>query len=41
MKNLSRNIFILLILSMLIGTSCSSMKKNSCGCPSKKGMVGY
>jgi hypothetical protein len=44
MKKLNRNIVLLLLISILIGTSCSSSKGASgknCGCPSKKGMVGY
>jgi len=31
----------ILFLSLLALTGCSSLKKNSCGCPNKKGMVGY
>lgn len=34
--------FLLLIVSVLLMSSgCSASKKNSCGCPNKKGMVGY
>ncbi len=32
--------FGVLIVSLLL-TSCSASKKNQCGCPSKKGLVGY
>ncbi len=41
MNDLSKNLIILLLLTVLVGTSCSALKKNNCGCPSKKGMVGY
>ncbi len=30
----------MLIVSIIL-TSCASSKKNQCGCPSKKGLVGY
>jgi hypothetical protein len=30
----------MLIVSIVL-TSCASSKKNQCGCPTKKGMVGY
>lgn len=34
--------FLLLVVTiMLLGSGCSASKKNSCGCPNKKGMVGY
>lgn len=32
--------FMLILVSGIL-FSCSAMKKNSCNCPSKKGMVGY
>ncbi len=37
------NIYIISVLLILTiaGTSCSASKKSNCGCPSKKGMVGY
>jgi len=44
MKKLNLNILFLLIIITLIGTSCSSSKSafnKNCGCPNKKGMVGY
>jgi len=31
--------FVLTVASFLQG--CASFKKNGCGCPNKKGMVGY
>jgi hypothetical protein len=34
-------IWIMLAVVLLAGTGCSALKKNSCGCPNKKGMVGY
>jgi hypothetical protein len=40
-KKINKYIFLLLILSIIIGSSCSASKKSNCGCPSKKGMVGY
>ncbi len=34
--------FLLLISAVLLmSAGCSASKKNSCGCPNKKGMVGY
>ena len=30
-----------LIFLFITMTGCSSLKKSNCGCPSKKGMVGY
>jgi len=33
-------IFVLLIL-VLTFMACNSSRKSACGCPSKKGMVGY
>jgi hypothetical protein len=41
MKNPNRYLLLMLLVLMIAGTSCSAMKKNNCGCPSKKGMVGY
>jgi hypothetical protein len=32
---------LLLVMITLLGNGCSASKKNSCGCPNKKGMVGY
>jgi len=32
---------LLLVMITLLGSGCSASKKNSCGCPNKKGMVGY
>ncbi|MFO0414279.1 MAG: hypothetical protein ACK50E_01395 [Bacteroidota bacterium] len=31
----------ILVFTLLVSTGCSSLKKNNCGCPNKKGMVGY
>ena len=37
--------FLLLLVAVMMATGCSAsksiFKKNSCGCPNKKGMVGY
>lgn len=33
--------FLLLLVAVLLMAGCSASKKNSCGCPNKKGMVGY
>lgn len=42
MKNLKKSIIFTLILVALVGsTACSASKKSNCGCPNKKGMVGY
>ncbi|MFN4286863.1 MAG: hypothetical protein ACK4E8_12975 [Lacibacter sp.] len=37
----ARYTFALLLLVLLAGAGCSSAKKSNCGCPNKKGMVGY
>jgi hypothetical protein len=42
----AKRIGILLLASALIfsvfnSTGCSSLKKNGCGCPSKRGLGGY
>lgn len=41
MKNLIKISALLLIAITLIASGCSSSKKGSCGCPQKKGFVGY
>jgi predicted component of type VI protein secretion system len=34
--------FLLLVtVILMLGSGCSASKKNNCGCPNKKGMVGY
>lgn len=30
-----------MLIVSIIFTGCTSSKKNQCGCPSKKGLVGY
>lgn len=35
------SILLLLVCVLLTGAGCSSAKKSNCGCPGKKGMVGY
>jgi hypothetical protein len=40
MKKVLKNIVLVtLAISLIAATGCSSSKK--CGCPSKKGLVGY
>jgi len=41
MKNLNKYLILVMMVVMVAGTSCSALKSNKCGCPSKKGMVGY
>lgn len=42
MQRSSKIVFLLLItVALFLGSGCSASKKNSCGCPNKKGMVGY
>jgi predicted component of type VI protein secretion system len=41
MKNLTKISALLLIVVTLFATGCSSSKKGACGCPQKKGFVGY
>jgi hypothetical protein len=42
MKKTFSAVFFLIIISMaLTATSCMAIKKGNCGCPSKKGLVGY
>ncbi|HEY8688161.1 MAG TPA: hypothetical protein VIM07_02930 [Chitinophagaceae bacterium] len=38
----TRNIILIFLFGVtLLATGCSSSKKSGCGCPSKKGLVGY
>ena len=41
MKNANKALWILLIVLAAFGNGCSSSKKGNCGCPNKKGLVGY
>lgn len=41
MKIVNKILLILLIMIAVFAVSCNSSKKSSCGCPSKKGLVGY
>jgi hypothetical protein len=45
MKNVRKLLLFLLIAIAVSAVSCNSAKifskKSNCGCPSKKGMVGY
>jgi hypothetical protein len=40
---ISKKILYLLMLTLLnlMVVSCASLAKNKCGCPPKKGMIGY
>ena len=39
---IAKIVFLLLVsVALFLGSGCSASKKNSCGCPNKKGMVGY
>ncbi|MFZ4057788.1 MAG: hypothetical protein ACOYKE_06595 [Ferruginibacter sp.] len=35
------SLFMLLITAVVVSSGCSASRKNQCGCPNKKGMVGY
>jgi hypothetical protein len=41
MKKAANFAMILLLAVTLFASGCSSSKKSNCGCPNKKGMVGY
>lgn len=41
MQRSTRFGFLLLLVAVLFMTGCSASKKSNCGCPNKKGMVGY
>ena len=41
MKKINNIALILLLAVTFLATGCSASKKNNCGCPSKKGLVGY
>lgn len=41
MKKLNDILLVFLLALTLLSAGCSSSKKNNCGCPNKKGMVGY
>jgi len=41
MKNVKNLLLFLAIAIAMFTTSCNSSKKSNCGCPNKKGMVGY
>jgi outer membrane murein-binding lipoprotein Lpp len=41
MKKVNNIILIFLLAATILVTGCSSSKKSNCGCPNKKGMVGY
>lgn len=41
MKRINNILLIFLLAVTIFATGCSSSKKSGCGCPSKKGLVGY
>lgn len=41
MKKTLKFACLLLLSFTLVATGCASSKKGQCGCPSKRGMVGY
>jgi hypothetical protein len=41
MKSLKKLLLSLIIVIAFFAIGCNSSKKNNCGCPNKKGMVGY
>jgi hypothetical protein len=41
MKKINNILLIILFAVTIFVTGCSSSKKSGCGCPSKKGLVGY
>jgi len=42
MKTAKKIVWMLLVVAaVFISNGCSSSKKNNCGCPNKKGLVGY
>lgn len=41
MKKINNIALIFLLAVTIFVTGCSSSKKGSCGCPNKKGYVGY
>lgn len=42
MNIMNKNIILVIALLLtLVVTSCSVSKRGNCGCPSKRGMVGY
>ena len=41
MKNINRILVVLFIVIAIFAVSCSSSKKSNCGCPNKKGYIGY
>lgn len=41
MKIANKIFLALFIMIAVLTISCNSSKKSNCGCPNKKGMVGY
>lgn len=39
-RSVTKGILLLLVV-VFCATGCNASKKNGCGCPNKKGMVGY
>ncbi|CAN5269920.1 hypothetical protein BH09BAC2_BH09BAC2_01600 [soil metagenome] len=41
MKQINKTILIFLFTAAVIAGGCNATKKNNCGCPNKRGLVGY
>jgi hypothetical protein len=41
MKRNNKLFWVFVVLVTITSASCSSSKKGNCGCPNKKGLVGY
>lgn len=41
MKYVNKILLLVFIIVSIFALSCNASKKSNCGCPSKKGMVGY
>lgn len=41
MQKLLKLALLLLMVTSIAASGCNASKKSQCGCPNKKGMVGY
>ncbi len=41
MKDVYKILLLVFMIVSLYAFSCTASKKSNCGCPNKKGMVGY
>lgn len=41
MKRFFKISFLIVVLVSFLAAGCSSTKNGNCGCPNKKGLVGY